>query len=734
MTDLDPNYVVTSDVDTYFVDKDTAQAMSNGTLYFYKDNARTVSKPVYTLTGAPPSYSYVSLGSTITLSQSGTVQDSSGNNVLIYYYPYDDNGDIELYYVVCTDQNGNVQFTREGWPNVTAASGDVTKNSLPATNQISNAQFTNADTLVGVNKTNTFSVSGNATYPICPDWNLVVSGTGNVNVTIVPNSGTSGIPSNPPFSFSINVSGSVSTCYLTQRFYFNAGLWSSANSDNYYLNLGFIAKDNGGTNPEIKFYFNQYPGVGSPVLLKDQNVTGNYTRYTSSTLMPTSANPNSGAAGYVDFYVSFSPGNSVSISSIQLIPSIGGALTTVPNELDSSNRNLDYQSNYYIPRLNAKTLSSYLIGWDFPVNPYQFGGAPVSPITTNAYTCDQTIILPAAANTVNVTRETGSGALQLSFTGSNQAFGVMQYLSGDLVNDLLAKKLSINVFAYQVPGVTFNSSLSMQVNLLYGTNSATIPTLPAAIGTVPTNGNFSLTSGNWALVPRSGLSGQPSSSVAVYSQDNANNGLLDYGFSGYDTSAIPFVSTTAFFALVITFASGAGAGCKVVLNSVSLVPGDIPCRPNPQNPQDVLRECEYFYERSYGGAVPSGTVGQPSGILYPAIGLINGANTEVHSTAFQILFKTRKRTVPIATIFGGTQGNTPDTVSAAISIAGGAMTFNSFALPFSGKWTSVTTTAGLVSLIFQPTSDTVLYRVANTSTSFSAYMVFDYNLDARIGI
>lgn len=120
---LDSRYVTTTSLEEIFVDKDTGELLANGTITFYEDDNRAVPKLVYELTGAPPNYTYTAFPNPITLSSVGTVQDNGGTNTPIYYFPYDANGDVQLYYIVVKNSDGVVQFTREGFPNTTSGGG-----------------------------------------------------------------------------------------------------------------------------------------------------------------------------------------------------------------------------------------------------------------------------------------------------------------------------------------------------------------------------------------------------------------------------------------------------------------------------------------------------------------------------------------------------------------------------------------------------------------------------------
>jgi hypothetical protein len=135
---LDPQYFIAPSLEEYFVDKDTGLPLAAGVVRFYKDQARTEPKVIYTISGSPPNYSYVSLGSEITLSAVGTFQDDNGNNVLPYYKPYDDDGNVELYYITVDSEGGVRQFTREGYPNIIDSAANTTDGIL---NFIPNPQF-----------------------------------------------------------------------------------------------------------------------------------------------------------------------------------------------------------------------------------------------------------------------------------------------------------------------------------------------------------------------------------------------------------------------------------------------------------------------------------------------------------------------------------------------------------------------------------------------------------------
>lgn len=140
---LDPRFVVTADIEEFFLDKDSGQPLSGGTVTFYSDVNRTIKKPVYELTGSPPNYSYSALPNPIEFSAVGSYVNASGDPIVPYYFPYAgipslSNGTIELYYIEVRNSDGVLQFTREGWPNFTA---NNTTASTTNQNLIPNGQF-----------------------------------------------------------------------------------------------------------------------------------------------------------------------------------------------------------------------------------------------------------------------------------------------------------------------------------------------------------------------------------------------------------------------------------------------------------------------------------------------------------------------------------------------------------------------------------------------------------------
>jgi hypothetical protein len=179
----------------YLVNKDTGYPLSGGWVSLYKDNDRQVYKNwYYQVADSSTSigYSYITLPNPLRLSSYGTIQDQSGNDIIPFYYPYNESTDTESpekesYYVVITDSdgpypNGIIQFTRENYPFVKYSQNNIEQSTLR--NYIINNVF--------YNNCGTQSLQGTSTknLVICPsqhqgyDCSLLV---GNSDIRFIKN-------------------------------------------------------------------------------------------------------------------------------------------------------------------------------------------------------------------------------------------------------------------------------------------------------------------------------------------------------------------------------------------------------------------------------------------------------------------------------------------------------------------------------------------------------------------
>jgi hypothetical protein len=520
----------------------------------------------------------------VPLSSVGTPQDAGGDNVVIYYFPYDADGNLDLYYVVCRDSNGVEQFSREAWPVVTAANSP-TSNGFGVQNQLSNPQFTQVFINDGQATVYSVSAATNQVFEFAPNWDFVISGTGTVTVERISIAGIDNVVTSPPYVLDISVSLGITSCYLRQRLYLNSGLWASTANQSIFLAGTLIARNELAGTSGIEMFYVESSG-GSPIPIVDAAFdNSSYQVLTGITAasIPLSTDTNTDDAGYVDIYLSFLIGSDVRISSIQVIPTLTQA--TLEYDLNASNREQALMGDYYIPRLNSRPAASLLTAWDFTVNPFQFA-ASGNIGATAGYICDQTIALRGGSGAVAFAQDAVTSGLALTTAGSNDAFYLMQYLSADDAKRILGSRLSVNVFGYMT---TNSTPVTASVYLFSAPSTSAIPTLPTSIGTVATNGVFTLTASGWTQIPRSGLDTAQGVLPYVATDAEINNSDNDIGFTGWEITDNTQISDTNYFAIVVTFAY-VDTSTEITINSISLIPSDIPSRPAPETFDEVIRK------------------------------------------------------------------------------------------------------------------------------------------------
>lgn len=137
---LNPNYVPLTPLWEVFTDKDLLTFLSDGYVRFYIDTERTVGKPVYQLTGSPPNYSYTPYGFLDTDGSWRVNMNLQGAfDQVIYGYPLDEDGNVQLYFADFFNSDGVFQFSREGFPNFFISGG--TNGQQVDINYIPDGQF-----------------------------------------------------------------------------------------------------------------------------------------------------------------------------------------------------------------------------------------------------------------------------------------------------------------------------------------------------------------------------------------------------------------------------------------------------------------------------------------------------------------------------------------------------------------------------------------------------------------
>lgn len=520
-------------------------------------------------------------------------------------------------------------------------------------NQISNPQF------AFINFISPLTITTSGTYNLAPGWDIVLTGSGTVTITQLIFTGAQNVlqpdPSQPnsvpPYALRINTNG-WTTAILQQRFNGVGAIWYN----NFVSASIFARSDSGGGLISVNYVPNS-GGGGTPVpIISNVALTtgATYEIIQGIVALNSSANTTLNNVAYVDIQIALPETGITDISNVQVM----GQNVLLPVDFveipaETLERQQDHLFHYYKPQLAYKPIPSHLIGWDFPINPSQPLGGSVAAqsVGTNKsyYAWDQTILFQTANSAITVSR-TGTGALLLTAAATTQ-IAVIQYLEGYKVREMLNDALAVNLAALS----TVNS-VPVTISLWY-TSGASLPDMNSNLSLVATltaagkPATFNLAGGVvWKEVPR--RNGQDATCTIL---SNSTDEFLDYNFNAWDLNGSTDDRTAEFFAIVIGTAS-MPITTTLSITSVGLMSGDIATRPAPQSVDEVLRECQYYYEKSYNTTVNPGAA-STIGMRYAAqLGIDDsGGNIAVITRAFSIEYNTLKRSsTPINTFYSPT--------------------------------------------------------------------------------
>lgn len=740
MSGLLSTYITGVDLNQYFSDKVNAEAMANGAIYFYKDNDRTSFKTVYELVSngaVPPNYSYEPLPNPILLSGNGTIVDSNNNQVALYYYPYDAQGNLELYYITAYDADNVLQFTREAWPwpNLPTPGGSASAAGI--TNQITNPQFA---TVLFVPPTLTikFSGAGSQSIVIAPDWtlNFTSTGAGQLIVTQNPVTGASSYPNNPPFTLDITPDTNISVLNLTQQFLHNPD-WASpvSNGNMGYLSGSFMLGN--GTTASMEYTASNGNTTPQVIINTTTNNTGVSTQYSNTIQLIKGTSTDTGLNGYDTITINLSVSAMSRISNIQ-VAALTSNISNVQYEQTTTNRNTDHTFNYYNSLLQYKPIPSWLIGWDFPKNPAQMGSSVAAQAVganKSYYAWDQTILFQSVDSGITVSRDSASGGLKtLMANVAGGKIALIQYLAQEEVREMLTSRKCVNISAkasadtVATVSLWYTKDVSLP-DLTDGTNNSIVLTLDA-------NGYPATQNGTWVKIPRSGLSNTTATTNATATNaaeftigTNATSEFNQYSFSGWDMDGDTDIAGATFFAIVVGTASLA-QNAYVVWQSASCQDGDIATIPAPQAVSEVLRECQYFWQQSYEIGVAAGSFTFTGARYAKMNSIVSGPNTLWYPDYYDFILPQQMRTFPNV-VFYSPNVATVDTVDIRLEKNASAVASDDISWSTNWAFVMIGPQGGTVSAL---TSTTSFLTVADNTLTISAALFYHYTADARLGI
>lgn len=601
---------------------------------------------------------------------------------------------------------------------VPGSSGDnpIADTTFSTDNQITNPQFS----IVNFTSPLTLSSISTQTIDIAPGWFLHLAGNGNVTLTQVTLNSSVSDPTNASYALQIQLSGSWSNAYLSQKFQRNGVLWS-----NTFLSSSIMALS-GDAPQTISASLVNSQGATVASLLSPVSLTETFNSYPGVVEVPASTNTDLPPTAYVEYRLALPSNCNITLSSVQMIS--GDVAVAYPYEQTTLERQEDQTFHYYRSRLSNMPIPNWLIGWDFGLNPCQILGhnPGISGLGNNLsrYIADQTISFESVGNVVSYAFTKASG-ITASTTGTTQ-IALVQYLEAnscqEIINQLFSMKLSGSVSVGTLSGTisVYWTSSSTLPNVAPGTNLSLVSAMNA--GGIPTIGN-----GSWTEITRASGIGR-----GTFQLTTTNN---TFDFNSYDATSQPSINTATYLAIVIGFDSMISSQ-TFTLKYCTLNSGNIATPPPAMTFQQTLSALEYYYEQSYpyiniaGGTTTTNQVSSEQG-LYSNVPTAIG----MYARNFSFKFRTQKVKAALVTLYSTVTPNAPGTVRGIVYNNNVALNTTGTDITVSSAWSSVSGEKG-INYTSNVSPASPLLSQAGVLTSTNAYTVinFQYVADARLGI
>jgi len=501
-----------------------------------------------------------------------------------------------------------------------------------------------------VNFASPLMITGPGTYNVAPGWDLIVTGAGTGTITQNIGLGNQNFINDPNFALGISLFG-FSSAMLVQRFNQNGALWMSTSTQDGYVSMSITAQAITSTYAPITFFYT--PSTGTPIQIGTgfgSINTGPYQVYDATQLMPqaiTNSDPSNVA--YVDMVINLLGTGNILITNIQIVGQEVVSGSTAPAtpiyQQQTNERQIDHLFHYYRNSIIFQPKATILTGWNFPLNPFQFVTTTVTPIAVQTqYIADQTILHQEAASQLATGAATFADnfglVIQAVSPATTTRFALIQYIDTSTTDPYWGYNLSALV------KLRFNSTNSTNVKfkmlLLYRSIGAP-PTLSASEPIAGWSGTDLTIAPGWTAIKPVN---DPSYSVSTSALGTTQN----YTFNGF---ALPIATSNTMYLAAVFYTVGnissSGTPDYFVIDSISLVNNDFAIDTQAQTFDDVLRQCQYYYEKSYD----NGTLQGASTL----VGVINKNQTpgvddgRCYGAPWEFQFNTVKRAIPVTSIF-----------------------------------------------------------------------------------
>ena len=612
------------------------------------------------------------------------------------------------------------------------SSNIVTNEQILSTeNQITNPQF------IDISFVSPLTISAAGTYEVGPGWELVLTGTGSTTLTQLIFTGvdnTGNPPGNPvpPYALQINNSG-WTEAFLRQRFNGNGALF-----DNGAITMSATARAE--VSPElINLIYSPENPPGTPLapIATATLGTGNYQIVAGVANVGQSTNSNLNDVSYVDMIIELPPTGIVDISNVQFmgqtVPLINPTTAIVPSfQQETNERQEDHLFHVYANQLITRPKKNILTGWNFALNPFQFVTAGLATkVAKTLYIADQTILHQETGSSVQTGRSGANSDFGLEIKAINgvndNRFAIFQYIDPKTIFPYWGYNLSclarVMIFG------SHGTAVRLKARLIYRSD---LP--PAISNTEPitgwdANGDLTFAAGWTALNPIN----DPDYTLSYFFDPiDGENAFPALSFNSFalpkGPTDTPNVMTVGLVLYTMDDMNNTlGTEDAIVFDKVSLVPNLFAVEASPQTFDECLRECEFYYEKSYAQGTLPGSVTNTGDRTAPM--RISYTDNKLYTSSFELIFNSEKRANPTLKFWTppGVANNLETGILKDASYsAGSPVNIASSVFTEIGKTTKS---------VYMQCNDTSTARVnGDGSAGNEGILVYQYTADARLGI
>jgi len=613
---------------------------------------------------------------------------------------------------------------------------------LFAPNLTSNSTFSDVNFYsLSPSGTPSLQITSAGTYSVAPGWDLVLTGVGTTTVTqkIFTGAGVVGQPNSPNYALEFANAG-WTTAVLRQRFNNNGAIFGGG-----AVNMSMLAMAVGGAVTVSMVYSpSNLPGNSTTIVPPTVVGVGTFVTVSGTNNVKTSNNSDNSLTAYVDMLINLPTTGTVDITDVQfvgqntpinmsLLASVNPAYQQISEE-----RQTDNLFHYFANSLIVLPKLSLLTGWNFSLNPYQFISTALTTVASQCtYVADQTILFSKTASSLKAGEFSSSGqrnGFQLQAVGAGSAvdnrFALIQYIDPQTVAPYWGYTLSALI--RMAIFTRFNTEIRMKMRLIYRPDGSLPPTIGASqpIASWANNADPVFAAGWSSIAPQN----DPTFFIQPPNSDSSFFAVALNKFK------MPALNGTALQVLgVVLYAmdpldNDNSNPDNIVFDKISLSANDFAIDTPPQTFDDVLRQCQFYYEHSYNIGILPGAITDVGERWAPTVNdafLLTPNLLKSYPTEFTFPWSTLKRANPTVTLYSPSAG-TANRVDSWIYNNG-----NSVASPtvvnFTGSWTAAV--PSMKSFESGEGQNAQVASAAQTPTNkVSTYIVFHYTADARLGV